>query len=105
MTDVTTGKVKALVSYPGYDNNRLTNTMDARYYTRLVQDESLPLYNNATQARKAPGSTFKPITAIAALEENVIGLTDTINCTGIYDEITPPLRCWIYPGRHRSPEH
>jgi len=100
VTDVTTGKVKALVSYPGYDNNRLTNTMDARYYTRLVQDESLPLYNNATQARKAPGSAFKPITALAALEENVFGLTDTINCTGIYDEITPPLRCWIYPGRH-----
>jgi len=56
--------------------------------------------NNATQARKAPGSAFKPITALAALEENVFGLTDTINCTGIYDEITPPLRCWIYPGRH-----
>lgn len=100
VTDVTTGKVKALVSYPGYDNNRLTNTMDAKYYNRLVKDESLPLYNNATQARKAPGSTFKPITAIAALEENVCGLNDTVNCTGIYDAITPPLRCWIYPGRH-----
>ncbi len=100
VTDVTTGKVKALVSYPGYDNNRLTNTMDAKYYNRLVKDESLPLYNNATQARKAPGSTFKPITAIAALEENVVGLNDTVNCTGIYDVITPPLRCWIYPGRH-----
>ena len=100
VTDVTTGKVKALVSYPGYDNNRLTNTMDAKYYNRLVKDESLPLYNNATQARKAPGSTFKPIIAIAALEENVFGLNDTVNCTGIYDAITPPLRCWIYPGRH-----
>ena len=100
VTDVTTGKVKALVSYPGYDNNRLTNTMDAKYYNRLGKDESLPLYNNATQARKAPGSTFKPITAIAALEENVVGLNDTVNCTGIYDAITPPLRCWIYPGRH-----
>lgn len=100
VTDVTTGKVKALVSYPGYDNNRLTNTMDAKYYNRLVKDESLPLYNNATQARKAPGSTFKPIIAIAALEENVVGLNDTVNCTGIYDAITPPLRCWIYPGRH-----
>lgn len=100
VTDVTTGKVKALVSYPGYDNNRLTNTMDAKYYNQLVKDESLPLYNNATQARKAPGSTFKPITAIAALEENVCGLNDTVNCTGIYDAITPPLRCWIYPGRH-----
>ncbi len=104
VTDVHTGKVKALVSYPGYDNNRLTNVMDVDYYNRLVNDESLPLYNNATQARKAPGSTFKPITAIAGLEEQVIGLNDTITCTGLYDVITPPMRCWIYPGSH-GPEN
>ena len=100
VTDVRTGKVRALVSYPGYDNNRLTNTMDVEYYNRIVADESLPLYNNATQARKAPGSTFKPITAIAGLEENVLGLLEPITCTGIYDIIRPPMRCWIYPGSH-----
>lgn len=100
VTDVNTGKVKALVSYPGYDNNRLTNSMDVDYYNKLVNDESLPLYNNATQARKAPGSTFKPITAIAGLEEQVIDLDDTITCTGLYDVISPPMRCWIYPGSH-----
>lgn len=100
VTDIHTGKVKALVSYPGYDNNRLTNSMDVDYYNRLVKDQSLPLYNNATQARKAPGSTFKPIAALAGLEENVIGLNESINCTGLYDTITPPMRCWIYPGSH-----
>ena len=102
VTDVNTGEVKALVSYPGYDNNRLANTMDTAYYNQLLNDQSLPLYNNATQARKAPGSTFKPITAVAALEEGIISPLDTINCTGIYDEIEPPLRCWIYPGFHGS---
>ena len=100
VTDIHTGKVRALVSYPGYDNNRLTNTMDVAYYNRLLADQSLPLYNNATQARKAPGSTFKPITALAGLEEHVIGINDTVNCTGLYDAITPPMRCWIYPGSH-----
>lgn len=100
VTDVHTGKVKALVSYPGYDNNRLTNSMDAGYYRRLLFDQSLPLYNNATQTRKAPGSTFKPITALAGLEEKAIGIDSTINCTGLYDVITPPMRCWIYPGNH-----
>ena len=104
VTDINTGKVKALVSYPGYDNNRLTNTMDVAYYNALVNDESLPLYNNATQARKAPGSTFKPIMAVAGLEEKVIGPYDQITCTGIYDTITPPMRCWIYPGTH-GPEN
>lgn len=100
VTDVKTGKVRALVSYPGYDNNRLSNNMDAAYYNSLLNDQSLPLYNNATQARKAPGSCFKPVTAVAGLEEKVIGLTDTITCTGLYDTITPPMRCWIYPGSH-----
>ena len=102
ITDVNTGEVKAIVSYPSYDNNRLSGTVDAVYYNQLQEDLSLPLYNNATQARKAPGSTFKPLTAIAGLEEGVISLTDTINCTGVYDLIEPPIRCWTYPNRHNE---
>ncbi len=43
---------------------------------------------------------FKPITAIAALEEGAISLTDTIDCTGVYDQANPPINCWIFPGRH-----
>ena len=100
VTDTTTGEIRALVSYPGYDNNKLANTMDVAYYNSLIADQSLPLYNNATQAKKAPGSTFKPITAIAALEEHAVDTTEEINCTGIYTEINPPIRCWIYPGFH-----
>ncbi len=102
ITNVNTGEVQALVTYPSYDNNRLSGTVDARYYNQLQEDLSLPLYNNATQAKKAPGSTFKPIMAIAGLEEDVIEPYEKINCTGRYDEITPPLRCWIYPGRHNE---
>lgn len=100
VTDVNTGEVRALVSYPGYDNNRLANSMDVAYFNRLLEDQSLPLYNNATQTKKAPGSTFKPITAIAGLEENVINASDAIVCTGIYDTINPAIKCWIYPGSH-----
>ena len=100
VTDVNTGEVRALVSYPGYDNNRLANSMDVTYFNKLLEDESLPLYNNATQTKKAPGSTFKPITVIAGLEEHVINATDTVVCTGIYDTINPAIKCWIYPGSH-----
>ena len=64
VTNDKTGEVLALVSYPGYDNNRIG---DGSYFSQLQADLSLPLYNNATQTRKAPGSTFKPITAVAAL--------------------------------------
>ena len=100
ITDVNTGEVLCLVTYPSYDNNKFSGTVDADYYNKLNNDLSLPLFNNATQAQKAPGSTFKPIMAVAALEEGVIGLTDTVDCTGKYTEITPNIRCWIYPGRH-----
>ena len=72
VTDVNTGEVKALVTYPSYDNNKFSGSVDAEYYSRLNNDLSLPLFNNATQAQKAPGSTFKPIIAVAALEEGAI---------------------------------
>lgn len=100
VTDINTGKVKALVTYPSYDNNLLSGTVDAAYYSKLNNDLSLPLYNNATQVLKAPGSTFKPITAVAALEEGVVTTADEVKCTGIYEEISLPIRCWIYPGYH-----
>lgn len=100
ITDVNTGEVRALVTYPSYDNNKFSGTVDSEYYNKLNNDLSLPLFNNATQAQKAPGSTFKPIIAVAALEEGVISLTDTVTCTGEYGEITPHMKCWIYPGLH-----
>ena len=59
ITDVKTGQLKALVSYPGYDNNKLANTVDADYYQSLREDKSNPLWNYATQEQTAPGSTFQ----------------------------------------------
>ncbi len=100
VTDVNTGEVRALVTYPSYNNNMMSGSVDPAYFAQLNEDLSLPLYNNATQVVKAPGSTFKPITAIAALEEGVISTADEIECTGIYEEVFPVIRCWINPGRH-----
>ncbi len=71
------GQVLACVSYPGYDNNRLANQMDTDYYQKLAADLSLPLFNRATSQLTAPGSTFKPITVIAGLNEGAIS-TDLI---------------------------
>lgn len=102
ITDVNTGEVRALVTYPSYDNNRLSGIVDAAYYNQLQNDLSLPLYNNATQAKKALGSTFKPLIAIAGLEEKVIDEFEKIECTGSYDEVSPPIHCWIYPGQHKA---
>lgn len=102
VTDVNTGEALAVVSYPSYDNNLLANNVDSEYYNSLLNDLSRPLYNNATQQQTAPGSTFKPISAIAGLEEQIISTGTHITCTGEYDKITPSVKCWIYPASHGS---
>ena len=60
ITDVNTGDVLALVSYPSYDNNKMANGVDAAYYASLRTDLSYPLLNYATQQKTAPGSTLTP---------------------------------------------
>lgn len=97
-TDVKTGQVLAIVSYPGYDNNKMANYVDAEYYTKLIADKSNPQYNFATQYKAAPGSTFKMVTATAGLMEGEINLNTKVNCTGTFTEINPSPRCWKRTG-------
>ena len=83
VVQVGTGEVLALASYPTYNL--------ASYYTdysQLLENAGNPLYNRATQGTYAPGSTLKPLTAVAALETGVTTLTEEINDTGY----------WYYPG-------
>lgn len=97
ITDVNNGNVLALVSYPGYDNNRMS---DSAYYASLQLDKSRPLYNYATQQATAPGSTFKMVTATAGLQEGVINTSSTVLCAGIFEKANYNSRCWVYPGAH-----
>ncbi len=101
ITDPSSGEVLALVSYPGYDNNRLANTADSAYLAKLNSDMSKPLWNYATQQRTAPGSTFKMITSVAGVEEHVITTTTPIKCEGSFTKLNDIVHnCWIYPGSH-----
>ena len=103
VTDPQTGDVLACVSYPGYDNNRLANTMDSAYYNKLNTGLANTFYNRATQELTAPGSTYKMVSATTALEEGIIDTGTTIYCNGSFDEVTPSPKCWIYPnGSHGS---
>lgn len=96
--DPKTGEVLACVSYPGYDTNRLANNMDSEYFSRLMDDLTSPMYSNATQQQTAPGSTFKPVTAAAALTEGTINITDQIEDKGIFELVQDGPKCWIYPN-------
>lgn len=100
ITNPQNGQVLAMVSYPSYDNNKLSGTVDASYYSQLRTDKSNPLINRATTAQTAPGSIFKPTSAIAGLEEGVISTGESIYCSGSFTQVTPPPKCWIYPSGH-----
>ncbi|MDE7224820.1 MAG: penicillin-binding protein [Acetatifactor sp.] len=98
ITNVRTGEVLALVSYPGYDNNKMANSVDPQYYNRLLMDKTSPMLNYATQYAAAPGSTFKMVSSTAALMEGEISLNSRVNCTGAYTQVTPSPRCWRHSG-------
>ncbi len=98
--DPNDGSLLACVSYPGYDTNKLANTVDRAYYTYLNTTSSSPLYNHATQQMTAPGSTFKPLSATAGLAEGVIDTSTLIDDLGIFDKVSNQPRCWIYPSNH-----
>ncbi|MBR0085291.1 MAG: hypothetical protein IJL97_01955 [Lachnospiraceae bacterium] len=91
VTDVKTGEVRALVSYPSFDANRLS---DSNYYMSLISNGASPLYNRATRQRVAPGSTFKMISAIAGLEEYYITPDTLVYDEVEFDKIDPPASCW-----------
>lgn len=100
ITDVNNGNVLALISYPGYDNNRMANTVDTKYYASLQMDKSRPMYNYATQQLTAPGSAYKMVVAAAGLQEGVINTSTSVLCAGVFEKANYDARCWIYPGGH-----
>ena len=86
------GEILALASYPTY--NLATFDQD---YDRLNSDPALPMFNRATYGTYAPGSTFKPCTAVAALETGTINTNTKIQDKGIYTYYSSPQpTCWIY---------
>ena len=82
MLDVRDFSVLAASTYPSYD---LTKYNDGDYYSSLLEDKTLPLYDRAFQGSFAPGSVVKPGVALAALEEGTVSEITSINCTKRYD--------------------
>lgn len=94
ITDVNTGALKAMVSYPSYDNNRLVNGADATYLQALLNDQTKPLYNRATSQKTAPGSTFKMISSVAGVQEDVMGINETVYDRVVYTKTGQAAKCW-----------
>jgi len=99
VVDVRTGGVLALVSHPTFDPRDFIGGIDAKKWKQLMENDSFPLLNRATQGLYAPGSVFKIVTAAAGLGEGVIDSNTTFYCPGTYRLGRKTFRCWK-PGGH-----
>lgn len=80
--DPRSGEVLAMASRPSYDPNKFAGRIRSREWYEIVNNPDKPLLNRAIQAQLAPGSTFKPIVAMAALESGDIDVHTTAHCAG-----------------------
>ncbi len=109
--DPQTGEILAMVSLPSYDNNLFIGGISEEDYAELGEDPRHPLVNHAMSGLYPPGSTFKIVTAVAALEEGTVDRRSVIFCPGTIwiphrfapddPELAQPFRCWNEDG-HRS---
>ena len=102
--DVHTGEVLAMASYPNFDPNDFTNGMSTEDYNTKYNIPSAPLFNRAISSKATPGSVFKMVSALAALEEGVVTTDTTINDEGPftkYDSSSYAPSCWTaHPEKH-----
>ncbi|HXL72423.1 MAG TPA: penicillin-binding protein 2, partial [bacterium] len=98
VTNPQTGEILALVSHPNFDPNEFVSGISFKDWNKLLKDKNHPLENRAIQGQYPPGSIFKPITALAALEEGVIDFKKVFLCKGIFWYKTTPYRCWRTSG-------
>ena len=98
VVDIKTGEPLAIASYPTYNLSTLLED-----YDEISSTEYDPLFNRALLGAYAPGSTFKPCTAIAGLSENIINTETQILCDGVFTKYSDQgyaPECWIYTQDH-----
>jgi penicillin-binding protein 2 len=89
------GEILAMASLPTYDPSVWVGGMsEAKYKELTAEDSGDPLLNRAIQGQYPPGSTFKVVTAIAGLQEGIISQLTDFTCTGVWDVLSQPFKCW-----------
>lgn len=96
--DVHTGAVYALASHPTYDPNQFTMGISAELWEELLSNPTTPLSNKAVAGQYPPGSTFKPVVALAALESGIVGPRHTVYCPGWMELGDHRFHCWKKHG-------
>ena len=96
--DVQNGDILCMASSPSFDPNSFVLGISGKEYSALNQDEYRPLYNKATSGAYPPGSTFKMVVALAALEMGVIDPGETVYCPGHMQLGNRRFHCWRRGG-------
>ncbi len=98
--NVKTGEVLAMASYPDYNPALFVDGISTKDWNNYNNNKNHPLVNKAMQVSYSPGSTFKMVSAIAALESGVVTTTERINDTGVYKLGNRTWNCWYYTDYH-----
>ncbi len=96
--DTRNGEVLALVSKPDYNLDYFTGIISTDIWNKLINDPHHPLYDRACQSGYPPGSTYKLVAAIAALNEKIIRPSWTANCPGYFRIGRKVIHCWKSDG-------
>ncbi len=103
--DVTNGEVLVMASVPQFDNAVFTDPDAGRELRRLRTTQLNPMVNRAIRGTYPPGSTFKMVVALAALERGVVSLRERITCDGHFELANHTYRCWNRHGHGASDLH
>lgn len=96
--DVHSGDILAFASVPSFDSNLFTNGISHQDWQMLLQNERKPLTNKAISEHYSPGSTFKIVVALAALEAGIINENTRFNCKGVMTLGQHKFHCWKHSG-------
>lgn len=103
--DVNTGEVVAMVSTPGFDPGQIADGILDEDWQKLMSSDDKPLLNRAIGGQYPPGSTFKMVTALAALQAGLVDEKEQISCDGSFELADQTYRCWKRAGHGRMALH
>lgn len=99
--NVKTGEVLAMASYPDFEPELFVGGISSENWKKYHENSNNPLYNRAVQGAYAPGSIYKMVSAVAALESGVTNTREKVNDTGVYPYAHKPV-CWYWTDFHRG---
>ena len=100
--DIHTGEILSMVSRPSFEPSQFSRGISSDYWSSLINDENNPLRARTIQEHYPPGSTFKAIAALAGLEEGLIDMDTSVNCTGRFRLGRRRYHCWKKYGHRKT---